>query len=144
MRLHLPFVSRRAYDDLYARHVLALQATAKARQKADTAVFNREQVLRQNAELDAANRRLAGRNLALGERISKLTEADPEYAAALENRVARLRTVGQRILAAYRAEKKRADRLQARLDDACGLDDPAVTAGRHWQSARHDKKGLVS
>lgn len=141
-------VTRRRYEEDLAA---AKAETDRQRKRAITAAeasvtaeFNRGQVLRLNAELDAANRRLAGRNLALGERISKLTEADPEYAAALERRVARLRTVGRRILAAYGAELKRATHLQARLDDACSLDDPAVTAGRHWQSVRQDKKGLVS
>lgn len=107
--------------------------------KLATAVYNREQVLRQNAGLDAANRRLEGRNLELGRRLSQLREADPEYAAHLEQRVTRLRRVGVRILAAYAAEKKRADRLQARLDDACGLDHPAVAEGAAWQARRHDK-----
>jgi hypothetical protein len=84
---------------------------------AATAVFNRKQVLRQLADADADNRRLAGRNLELGKRISTLTEADPEYAAGLERRVTRLRTVGKRILAAYKAERQRADRLVSYLDD---------------------------
>lgn len=142
--MRFPFVLRSRHEDLYERYQLALKATAKAREQADTAHFNRQQVLMQNASLDAANRRLAGRNLELGQRISKLTEADPEYAASLEGRLARALRACTRYRAALTAETRRADRLQARLDDACGLDDPAVTAGRHWQSARHDKKGLVS
>ena len=104
-----------------------------------TAVYNREQVLRQNAEQDATNRRSHGRILELGRRLSAVREADPEYAASLERRVARLRLVGVRILAAYAAEKKRADRLQTRLDDACGLDHPAVVEGAARQARRHDK-----
>jgi len=107
--------------------------------KLATAVYNREQVLRQNAEKDAANRRLHGRNLELGRRLSQLREADPEYAAHLEQRVARLRQVGERILAAYAAEKKRADLLQDRLDDACGLNHVAVLEGGAWQARRKDK-----
>lgn len=107
--------------------------------KLATAVYNREQVLRQNAEQDATNRRSHGRILELSRRLSAVREADPEYAASLERRVARLRLVGVRILAAYAAEKKRADRLQTRLDDACGLDHPAVVEGAAWQARRHDK-----
>lgn len=38
---------------------------------------------RQFATADATNRRLAGRNLELGRRISRLADADPEYAAVL-------------------------------------------------------------
>lgn len=37
------------------------------------------------------------------------------------------------------AQKKRADRLQARFDDAVGLDAPAVTAGAAWQERRETK-----
>lgn len=88
-----------------------------AEEHAATAVFNRKQVLRQLADADADNRRLAGRNLELGRRISQLAEADPEYAAALERRVARLRKVGARILTAYKTERQRADRLSSYLDD---------------------------
>lgn len=105
-----------------------------------TAEFNREQILRQLAAADAANRRLAGRNLELGNRLSALTEADPAYTAQLERRINRLRTVGKRILAAYGAQKQHADRLQQRLDYACGLNAPAVLAGSGWQSTRDDKK----
>lgn len=39
----------------------------------------------------------------------------------------------------YEAQRKRADQLQARLDDACGLDDPGVQAGVNWQARRVDK-----
>lgn len=37
------------------------------------------------------------------------------------------------------AETRRADRLQARLDDACGITTPAVDAGSMWQQTRTDK-----
>ncbi|MFE2073668.1 hypothetical protein [Streptomyces misionensis] len=43
--------------------------------------------------------------------------------------------------AKYEAEKKRADRLQERLDDALGLNTPAVAAGTAWRDRRTDKKG---
>lgn len=144
MRWQWPFVSRSVHEAVCADRERIRDERDQFAKDRDTQRYAAETVARQFAETDAANRRLAGRNLELGNRISKLTEADPEYTAQLERRVARLRTVGKRILAAYSTELKRADRLQARLDDACGLDDPAVTAGRHWQSARHDKKGLVS
>lgn len=41
--------------------------------------------------------------------------------------------------AARAAETRRADRLQARLDDALGLTTAAVEAGAEWQQRRHDK-----
>jgi chromosome segregation ATPase len=125
----------------------------RAEERARTAEFNREQVLRQLAEADAANRRLHGRNLELGRQVSALAESDLEYAAQLERRVAqleqrvaRLKRVGKRIVAAWRREQKRADHLQQRLDNARGLNSPAVEAGRHWQATRTDggRKGVAS
>lgn len=35
--------------------------------------------------------------------------------------------------------ERRVKQLQARLDDALGLNDPAVEAGQHWQARRTDK-----
>jgi len=87
---------------------------------------------RQFAEADAANRRLEARNLELGRRVSALAESDLEYAAHLERRVARLKKVGKRIVAAWAREQKRADHLQQRLDDAVGLSTTIVDSGR-WQ-----------
>jgi len=107
--------------------------------KLATAIYNREQVLRQNAEQDAVNRRLHGRNLELGRRLSAVREADPEYAASLERRLDRALTACARYLAAYHAERRRTDRLHARLDDACGLDHPAVDEGATSQARRMDK-----
>lgn len=113
--------SRRHREELAA----ARAETARLRSERDealkqreTAVFNREQILRQLAGEEAANVRLHGRILELGRRNSELTESDPEYAAQLERRVARLRKVIARLYAGGHAEKLRADRLQKRLDDA--------------------------
>lgn len=98
------------------------------------------------SEADAANRRLYDRNLELGRRVSALAESDLEYAAHLERRKTSLEKASHRILAAWRREQKRADHLQQRLDNACGLDSPAVEAGRHWQATRTDggRKGVAS
>lgn len=106
---------------------------------AQTARYNREQVVRQLAEASAANGRLWGRNLELGKRISALTEADPEYAARLERRVSRLLTVAGRLFLAHREEQARADRLQSRLDDVFGLNTSPVTKGATWQDRREQK-----
>jgi hypothetical protein len=116
----------------------------QAQNNAATAIFNRGQMLRQLAEADAANRRLHERNLELGRRVSQLAESDPEHAAALERRVARLVKVGARLLAAYVAEKRRADQLQARLDDALGLNTTAVIEGSRWQQRREDRDRRVA
>ncbi|MDL5205081.1 hypothetical protein [Streptomyces sp. ALI-76-A] len=111
-----------------------------AEKHAATAVFNRKQVLRQLAHADADNRRLNGRLLELGRRLTSLTEADPEYAARLERRVARLLAVAGRLYLGREAEQQRAEHLQQRLDDACGLNDARVEHGRHWQETRDDKR----
>lgn len=128
----------------YVDRLRAERDTARAGQA--TAEFNREQILRQLAEADAANRRLTGRTQRLSEQLAAHSEADPEYAARLERRIHRLRKTGLRIIAAWRREQKRADHLQQRLDNACGLDSPAVEAGRHWQATRTDggRKGVAS
>lgn len=104
--------------------------TAEAATK--TAQYNRGQVIAQLAEADAANRRLSGRNLELGRKASVLTESDPEYAAQLERRVARLRRIVSGLLAERDTERKRADRLQSRLDDAVGL-GRRIEDSRPWQ-----------
>ncbi|MET7458080.1 hypothetical protein ACWEPZ_37790 [Streptomyces sp. NPDC004288] len=111
-----------------------------AEEDRDVAIFNRRQVLGTNASLDADNRRLTGRNLELGRRISLLTESDPEHAGRLDVRVTRLLKVAARILRAYEEEKARADRLQRRLDDSMGLNTSRVRDGRHWQHTRDDKR----
>jgi hypothetical protein len=65
---------------------------------------------RQFAEADADNTRLAGRNTELTKRLND--SADAAHMAALERRV---------------------QHPEQQLDEACGLNDPAVEAGRHWQ-----------
>ncbi|MFJ3021436.1 hypothetical protein ACIPH4_10855 [Streptomyces tendae] len=82
---------------------------------------------RQFAQADADNRRLAGRNQALGERISTLTESDPDYLVDLEQQLADVRKE-------LAAEKRRADQLQRRYDGAVGLYPGGITADSGpWQ-----------
>lgn len=144
--MRLPFVSRSAYDALRAENTRLRHQAETAKQKATTAEFNRGQALRQHAELDAANRRLEGRLLELGKRMSQHAEADPEYAARLESRVARLRAVGARILAAYTTEKRRADRYASHLDSgdlkAIKAWEARVKAHDEWKP-NEDSKPLV-
>lgn len=109
----------------------------RAEEAQATAEYNRQQVLNGNAVLDAANRRLYDRNLELGRRLSRLGESDPEYAARLEARIRRLLKVRTRFYAAGHAEWVRANHLQRRLDQALGLDSPAIEqAGAR---AKHDR-----
>jgi hypothetical protein len=94
----------------------------------------RRRLARWLADATTANRRLHDRNLELGRRLSTMGESDPEYAARLEQRVARLRQVGARILAAYTAEKCRADRLASHLDSG------DLKAIKEWEARvkKHD------
>jgi len=123
--MRFPFVLRARHDAELAAAEAESNRLRRERDDARTerAAFQHTSRLaaRQFADADATNRRLDGRLLELGKRISRLTEADPEYTAALESRIVRLREVGKRILAAHAREKKRADHLQRRLDDAVGL-----------------------
>jgi len=57
----------------------------------------------------------------------------------LSARLDRMVRATARYRAALAAETRRADRLQARLDNALGLDHPAIDAGAQWQDRRTDK-----
>jgi len=105
----------------------------KALADATTARYNREQIIRQHAEASAANSRLHGRNVELGRRLNRLSEADPEYAAALECRVGRLLKAVARVGAIAVAERRRADHLQQRLDDAVGILKAGIRDSARWQ-----------
>lgn len=146
--MRFPFVLRSRYDAdtqaLNADRNRLRQERDDARTERDAFQHTARLAARQFAEADATNRRLNGRLLELGRRVSRLTEADPDYAAALENRVARLRTVGKRILTAYVAEKRRADRLQARVDDAVGLHYGHIEDSRRWQPGYQKPKAGAS
>ncbi|MGA5604046.1 hypothetical protein ACPCUF_23925 [Streptomyces griseoincarnatus] len=78
------------------------------------------------AEADAANRRLEARNLELGRRVTALAESDPEYAAQIEQQLAEAREE-------LAAEKRRAEHLQQRLDDAVGLTAKGIQDSGRWQ-----------
>ena len=128
------FVSRRKYEDLQARH----------HDLADS----HEQL---KAELAASRRatiRLAGNYTHLmetGEPMPMFSRPSKvqQRITGLERRLRFARKAAARILAAHSVEKGRADRLQARLDQALGLDAPAIADGVRWESRRHDKAGLV-
>lgn len=129
-------VSRRRYDmDLGAERAEA----SRLRAERDTARVDRDANLtaaatsaRQFAETDAALTRVNGR-------VSRLAGllADRDLVPAWRLHIAR--TAAARLLAAYGGEQARADGLQARLDDACGLNHPAVLNGQGWQGRRQDK-----
>lgn len=107
------------------------EARTEAAQHVDTIVDRSREIDRLREQLAAAHKR-------------NLTLRRTADTAVLARRLDVAHRAGARILAAYVAEKRRADHLQARLDDACGLNHPALDDGRHWQSTRSDTKGAMS
>lgn len=136
MKFQLPFVPRRhlnaALDEIVELRARVVATEARHDEVED----KRRRLARWLADAKTANRRMHDRNLELGRRLSTMAEADPEYAAKLEQRVARLRHVGAHILAAYTAEKCRADRLASHLDSgdlkAIKAWDARVQAHDEW------------
>lgn len=93
----------------------------------DTAVFNRQQVLGQYAELDEKYTGVCIVNRCLTEDL-----------AAAREELAELRAQSSDSAAAHwsaqaRREKKRADRLQKQYDDAVGLKPGGIEDSRKWQ-----------
>ncbi|MGW3025820.1 hypothetical protein [Streptomyces sp. NPDC001221] len=123
-----PFVSRARYDD-------ALTEAAGLRRR----VLNTED---RHDEVEDERRRLAGQYAALEEQYvgacivnecltSDLAKARTQPAENSEDWQTR-----------YEDEKRRADRLQRRLDDALGLNTSQIADGRLWQHTRTDKRAL--
>lgn len=99
---------------------------------------------RQFTEADATNRRLFGRNLELGNRLALLDGTSLEHVVALEKRIARLLRVVDRVAGAGLTAHRRADHLQQRLDQALGLDQPAILAKARRPQAAAVKKETAS
>ncbi len=128
------FVSRRKHEELQALY----------RNLAD----NHEQAKEELAASRRATIRLAGNYTHLmetGEPMPMFSRPSKvqQRITGLERRLRFARKAAARILAAYHSEKRRADCLQARLDQALGMDAPAIADGVRWESRRHDKAGLV-
>jgi hypothetical protein len=128
------FVSRRRYEEALAAADRLREERNNAR--AERSAFRTAAVTaaRQLAEADAANRRMQGRLLELGRRLAAAAESDPEHLAAMQQELAAARTEAA-------AATRRADRLQERLDDATGLNDPKVLAGPTVPTGSAAEKG---
>lgn len=100
---------------------------------------------RDAAEKDAADylgaaKRTAARNVHLSKQLEAARPPAPlRDALTYTGRIARLARTVARLRQALAAETRRADRLQDRLDDACGITTPAVDAGAMWQHRRSDR-----
>lgn len=98
-----------------------------------TALYNRDQVLKQNRDLDAATQRLHGRVEELKQRLDTRPASENADVARLEKRIARLRRIVSRLLEESRRDRRRADHLQKRLDDAVGLSPGRIAKSDQWQ-----------
>ena len=110
--------------------------------RAKRAEAERDALQAEAAEQRAAAVRTAGRNTVLTEQIDRLTTVDSSHGADIEallDRVDRLTRACARYRADLACSEREAARLQARLDDACGLNRPAIRDGAHWQHRRTDK-----
>jgi hypothetical protein len=128
------FVSRRRYESARATADRLREQLDEARTERNAFRVASEFASRRLVEEDAANRRLQGRVVELGRRIAALSESDPEHLAAMERELSAAREEAA-------VEKRRADRLQERLDDAVGLNDPKVLAGPCWRTGTDAAKG---
>jgi len=129
--------TRRLRAELAAAHAETdrqRERAEKAEKNTATAVFNRQQVLRTNAGLDEQLTAALIANTCLTEDLTAVREELAEARAQVtDGAVAEWR-------AQAKAEKRRADGLQKRLDDACGLNTAAVGDGSRWQERRDDKR----
>lgn len=145
--MKFPIVTRRRFEDELAA---AKAETSRQRQRAEnaektaeTAKFNRGQALDQNAALDAANRRLDGRNRALAERLEAAQVGSGFDAAAAKttaNRIAELvkeaaqaRAEAAEARALGRQHQRQAEHLQKRLDEALGMEAGRIQDSAPWQ-----------
>ena len=127
-----PFVSRRA-------HEAVLVDRERIRSERDQFVKDRD-AQRLAAETAAALFTRTDEELAA---VTIVNTCLTEDLTAVRERLAEVEaascdTAATHWRAEARREKKRADRLQARLDDAVGLTDPRVENGRNWQQNRQD------
>ncbi|MFJ8049861.1 hypothetical protein [Streptomyces luteogriseus] len=138
-----PFVLRSQYDNARAEADRQRDRADNAMEREETALFNRRQISRHLSEAQAENLRWACLASELGVECQRLAGRNKELegqvrargaGARLEERLVRALRATARILAAYWAEKARADHLQRRLDDAVGLHHGGrISDSRTWQ-----------
>lgn len=125
-------VSRGRYERTRALYEEQAEKTRDAERDRDASVAVSARTARLHAEADAALTRVNGRNRRLAELL-----VDEDRVPRRRLRIARM--AAARLLIAYVAEKRRADLLQLRLDDAVGLNHPGIREGAGWQRRRQDK-----
>lgn len=90
------------------------------------------------------SRRRYRRDIAdLRDRLDRMREHAEAAARVAETEYADRQTITRQYAEADAANWRlecRNRSLQKRLDQACGIDGPAVTAGERWQESRQDKR----
>lgn len=117
-------VSRRKYDDLQARY--------------QNLAADHDELEEELAGSRRATLRLAGNYTHLmetGEPMPMFSQPSKaqQRIARVEQQLRIARKAAARILAAWAAEKKRADQLQQRLDDAVGIPKAGIRDSARWQ-----------
>ncbi|MFJ9890848.1 hypothetical protein ACIQRW_34055 [Streptomyces sp. NPDC091287] len=116
------------------------QRIADLQTQVERLVDERDTALKDATDFLGAAKRTAARNVHLFEQLEAARPPAPlRDALTYTGRIARLARTVARLRQALAAETRRADRLQARLDDACGITQPAVDAGSMWQHRRSDR-----
>lgn len=119
------FVTSRRHEHeinaLKGRLAQAIEQRDSARSERQAFRSAAQTASRQFADADAATRRLHDRVEELKKRLDARPADGTKDTARLENRITRLRKIVSRLLEERRTATRRADRLQARLDDAVGL-----------------------
>ncbi|MFC8862693.1 hypothetical protein [[Kitasatospora] papulosa] len=116
------------------KRIAALQVRVEA------LVEQRDAAERDAADYLGAAKRTASRNVHLGDQLEAARNAAARRPSARhEGRIERLARAVAGLRKELAAETRRADRLQSRLDDACGITTPAVEEGAMWQHRRSDR-----
>ncbi|SCK20373.1 hypothetical protein YUYDRAFT_02125 [Streptomyces sp. ScaeMP-e48] len=116
------------------------QQLADLRARVESLVEQRDAACKDAAAFLSAAKRTAARNVHLSDQLEAVkTPGLLRDAITYTGRIARLAHAVARLRQALAAETRRADRLQARLDDTWGISSPAVDAGARWQQTRTDK-----
>ena len=127
---------------VYAEAARWRKRVQAAEERAKTAERNQQSIARNQGVLVDQYRQVIDRNRALGEQLEAAQVAngfDRAGAQKTAKRIKRLREAVAKARGEASAETRRADLLQSRLDDAVGLNSPAVAAGDGWQARRQQR-----
>ena len=141
-----PLVWRSRHEDELADAKAEITRQRKrvqaAEERAKTAERNQQSIARNQGVLLDQYRHVINRNRALCTQLEAAQVANGFDRAAAQktaDRIKRLREAVAKARGEAATETRRADLLQSRLDDAVGLNHPAVAAGDGWQARRQQR-----